>query len=331
MTNLLPPELFSEPQIRSDAVRFAPSYAFRRVITLTVILLLIAGGVYWAAGRAPVSDPNDIPVIKAEGSYKQRPEQPGGIDIPHQDVQVYQELDARNSDKPQAEHLLPLQEVPQLAPTVSLPVNPKPSIATGAAESLLPDGPLTSSQSDLKNQSALSVAPLEASIPVSDTPVLNQVNPPPVAAIPKPGDGLTPSNIVLPATQKDMSPSMQMINPKAQALEKIKADNLTIEQIIKNNSSTGAKRLIQSKISVKSVAIQLASVPDQSAALHDLKQLQEKYSIALGNVILHVVRADLAKGTYYRIQGVVSSEQQARMICANIKKMNTGCILAPIR
>src|SRR5580658_4513994 len=100
MTNQPPPELFAQRPVqstfskdsadRSVRMRRGPPYAVRRLITVSVLLLIVCGGLYWAFGNRMPAVPGEIPTIKAEGSYKQRPQQPGGIEIPHQDVQVYQ-------------------------------------------------------------------------------------------------------------------------------------------------------------------------------------------------------------------------------------------------
>ena len=119
-----PPELFSpERPVRSDFARGSVGvpYAVRRIITLAVLAAVLIGGGTWMWGHFFASAPGEVPVIKADGSYKQRPEQPGGIDIPHQDVQVYHEIDgsaAATNAKPAVEHMLPPPEQPDTAAMV---------------------------------------------------------------------------------------------------------------------------------------------------------------------------------------------------------------------
>lgn len=100
-----------ERPIRSDFSRGRPSYVLRRIVTLGIIAFFVLGaGVWWWSHSRT---PGEIPTIKAEGSYKERPEQPGGIDIPHQDVQVYQEIEGGAADeKTTVEHMLPPPEQP---------------------------------------------------------------------------------------------------------------------------------------------------------------------------------------------------------------------------
>ncbi len=110
-------ELFApERPVRSDFARQnGLSYAVRRLISLAVLAGILIGGGVWLWRHVIATGPTEIPTIKSEGSYKQKPEQPGGIDIPHQDVQVYHEIDgsaAGENTKPALEHLLPPPEQP---------------------------------------------------------------------------------------------------------------------------------------------------------------------------------------------------------------------------
>ena len=108
------PELFvSERPVHSDYAR-ERAYARRRIVTLIVLAFVLGGAGYAFWGRG-APNPADIPTIKAEGAYKQKPTEPGGIDIPHQDVRVYDQLESKKAVAPQIEHLLPPPEVPKEA------------------------------------------------------------------------------------------------------------------------------------------------------------------------------------------------------------------------
>jgi hypothetical protein len=85
---------------------------------LGVLGVLVIGGIVCGVGLMHLFDAGDqqasgIPTIKAEMPIKQRPEQPGGIDIPHQDVTVFQKLDESAEAPAPVEHLLPPPEAPQ--------------------------------------------------------------------------------------------------------------------------------------------------------------------------------------------------------------------------
>jgi hypothetical protein len=144
MMNQSPPELFAERPIRSDFTR-GVSYRVRRIITVSVVATVAILGMYFAFGHKHA--PAEIPTITAEGSYKQKPDQPGGMDIPHQDVEVYQALGNNAAPASSVEHLLPQPETPKAPPArpnaVPMDASPPATInagmeATGAPEALTP-------------------------------------------------------------------------------------------------------------------------------------------------------------------------------------------------
>ena len=141
-----PNELFApERPVRSDFARQGSglSYKTRRLITLVLLIVIMLGGGAWLWGRLLPSTPGEIPTIKAEGSYKERPEQPGGIDIPHQDVQVYHEIDGSASaenTKTTVEHMLPPPETPTATPATT-PAGLPETNANSTVENLAPEVP----------------------------------------------------------------------------------------------------------------------------------------------------------------------------------------------
>lgn len=73
--------------------------------------------------------------------------------------------------------------------------------------------------------------------------------------------------------------------------------------------------------------IQLASVKDTSGAASEYKKLQAKYS-GLSGIDYRTQKADLAKGTFYRIQAGPMSKDDATRICNQIKQADkNGCLV----
>jgi hypothetical protein len=316
-----PPELFAERPIRSDfarssSARHGPPYIVRRFITIFVIFTLIGGGAYWKFSQSTPTVPGEIPTIKAEGSYKQRPEQPGGIDIPHQDVQVYQELDNKGPPPAQVEHLLPPPETPQSA--------------TVAPPAVAPSAP-----------------PPETLTPPPEKVITTATQPTTVAPTPAP----TPAPVATTATQPDVSPSpavavpptptpQPVIKKKASAPTPTKPPQPTLDQVIKDvtaqanasppagTTSDVAPAPAATPSTGGDTAIQLASIPDQASAQAAMQKLQTQYASILGSTQLRLVKADLGdKGIYYRIQSQPVSETQAKNLCTALKAKNAGCIL----
>ncbi len=84
-------------------------------ITLTVIttVLVLGGGYWYAAVWRHLPDPDSGPplVVPQEGPVRVKPDDPGGLDIPHQDKLVYGHLDPDGAPQETVERLLPPPEI----------------------------------------------------------------------------------------------------------------------------------------------------------------------------------------------------------------------------
>lgn len=306
-------ELFvSDRPVHSDYEQ-ERAYARRRITTVIVLLAALGGGGYaiWGGGGAP--DPANIPTIKAEGAYKQKPSEPGGIDIPHQDVRVYDQLESKNGAAPQVEHLLPPPEIPKEIPHAAAPA-PTSEAATAPAPAPAPVAAV-----DAASPKAGILPSEPAAKPVSTT----------IAPVAAP-----------PAAQGPTAPQAQ-----ASAAESGAKPPLSIEQIIKNTetktpasaasvASPAAVAAPTPKTAPKALsatgkaAIQLASLQDEAQARAMMEKLQRKYAAQLGSAKLRLVRADLgSRGIYYRIQSQNLLEGGANRICSSLKQLNARCIL----
>jgi hypothetical protein len=319
---ILPPqhELFvSDRPVRSDYSR-ERVYARRRIVTVIVLCLMLAGGAYVLWGRGP-SNPADIPTIKAEGSYKQKPAEPGGIDIPHQDVRVYDQLENNKDAASPVEHLLPPPEAPKEIPHAeSAPVQTLAPIPAPVSEPSVASVP--------------SAAPIAAVAVTPKTDIL-------------PGESVAkPVNTTVAAVSVS-TPAVPAATPQLQSAPAPKAAPLSIEQVINNTSPKPTAAVVPSPIvaapaaslpSTKASsavtgttgkgALQLASLPGEAQATDMMAKLQKKYAVQLRDAKLHVARADLgSRGVYYRIQSQVLAEGEAARICASLKQLNAGCII----
>lgn len=307
--NPSPPDLFPQRPVRSDFGR-TPSYRARRIITVLVVTIALVVAYHFIFGGTSLMHSGEIATIKAEGAWKQRPQQPGGLDIPNQNVQVYQALDNKEDAKTSIDHLLPPPEVPQPVPTTVSPSNSAPSVVSAAPqiERLTPPKleidniPAPIADAPLASVSSAPAPPVSSPNVSTEAPAAAPIAAPvtPVAAPPGP-----------PVTANKIAPQAVAVKAKPPAA-------MTIAQVLKDVKSS----------SKNNRAVQLASVPDQGAAQTMAEKLQSQYSSVLGTTQLHVVQADIAgKGTFYRIQSSPVSDDRANDICAELKKMKAGCIL----
>ncbi|MDD5586121.1 MAG: SPOR domain-containing protein [Alphaproteobacteria bacterium] len=294
MIDRKPPELFAQPPVRSDftRVQHRPLLGRRRIMLLA-LLVGIAGGLiaYWQFGTDAGEAPVEIPTIKAEGPVKQRPEQPGGIEIPHQNETVFQRIDNTSTGKqPVVEHLLPPPEEPK-------PVSAEASTTAASVPSPAPVSPVTPS------------------------PGANAVEPESLAGV----AAASPQSTEKPETP-DASPLSSVETPSKPAETKSPAP--APKAVTKPKTTGNLPKEMFTGQPVKGFFVQLGSFPSQETAKTQLAKLQKKYADTLGEVHLQLKRVDLGtKGVYFRIQGGPMQDAKARSVCATLWSQKAPCIV----
>jgi hypothetical protein len=177
----------SLPARESRAVR-------SKVAPIMIALVALAGfgGVVWYAydqGIRQAATPGSTPLIKADNApIKVRPDQPGGLDVPHQDTMVLNSL-PQGDKEPPVERLLPPAETPL----------PRPAATAPAANASLPP--------------KIGPAPTPTTAPAAVTPVI----PAPLAsAPPAPAAPTTPpTQIAAAAPLPPAAPAPPAAAPRA--------------------------------------------------------------------------------------------------------------------
>jgi hypothetical protein len=289
LRNAPPAELFAERPVRSEPARSGGlSYALRRLLTVAIIIFIIGGGVYWKFHNPTPTAPGAIPTIKAEGSYKQRPEQPGGIEIPHQDVQVYQALDNNPAAKPVVEHLLPPPEEPQAPAAVQ---NPVPAPGAPQVENLTPL-PTPTLAPVIATTVAPQPAPAPKAVAVVPVPVaapkpqpvqaaqVQTIAPAPVAPVP------TSMDQVLKDVSKAASgPAIQLASIPDQAAAEAAMEKLQTKYAATLGSAH--LRLVKADLGVRGIYYRIQSQPlpvDQANAICSALKNQKAACILVSNV-----------------------------------------------
>ncbi len=311
----------------NDSYGYPPSRPPRR--RLVALGCAVAGTVAFAGfilstysrGGQTATD-GGPPVIQAETApTKLRPEQPGGIDVPHQDKLVYEHL--THSDKegrPQVEHLLPPPEQPLPRPVVSaIPEQPAAVASTGHA--LRDDGPPAgASPPPVQAQAALppalpptgqssEVAALPSAPPRPRTPA-----PAPVAVPRSPA----PPPAAVPAPRASSPPPAQaapQAAPIVAAPKPIPPPSAAPSNATPSGGSGGFR-------------IQLASLRSETEAQTEWKRIAGRYPGVVGGLSMHISKADLGeKGIFYRVQGGGVDEARAKTICAQLNAQKVGCVV----
>lgn len=232
------------------------------------------------------------PLIRAEqGPTKVAPENPGGMQIPNQDKQIYERLDGGNVQAQggqKVERLLPPPEQPTATPTQ--PVQKTDTAAAPAAAT-----------PQAKNGAAITVPTRPA-----PSPVPNQA--PAIASAEKPAAGK-------PAEKPAEKPADRPVESQTAAAPAAPKPAAPAPAAV---AAPGG-----------SAKIQLASLKTQAAAQSTWAQLQKKYADILGDLTPSYERVDIPnKGTFVRLQaGPLKDRAAAQALCQQLAAKNQGCIV----
>lgn len=270
----------------------------KRLITAGIALGAVAAfgiGIWFAYDQGVKRGASGAPpLIRADQTpTKVAPENPGGMQVPNQDKQIYERLPGNTAQAPAGgtERLLPPPERPSAAPTQ--PNVAQPNVATSPSVTV----PNRSTQT-VPNQ-APPTTPATSGVPNrTDAPSATPVQPAP--GQPQP---VTPPRSAAAPTPAPAQP--QSTQPPAAAARTVTA------------TPGGTAK------------IQLASLKDQAAATATWNALQRKFPAELGGLQPSYERVEIAdKGTFIRLQaGPLKDRAEAQAACTALAAKNQGCIV----
>jgi len=278
----------------------APVRSPKRLITAGIALGAVAAfgiGIWFAYDQGVKRGASGAPpLIRADqGPTKVAPENPGGMQVPNQDKQIYERLPGNqaNNSGNQTEKLLPPPERPSATPTT-------PGQSTSPAVNV----PNRTAQT-VPNQSPTPSVPNRTDAP-SATP-----------AQPAPGQpqSVTPPRTAAAPTPAPAAPA-QTQTPAAAPAARTAAPAPTAAPTVTATPGGSAK-------------IQLASLKDQAAATATWNQLQKKFPEVLGSLQPSYEKVEIAdKGTFIRLQaGPLKDRGEAQSACNALAAKNQGCIV----
>jgi hypothetical protein len=288
----------------------------------TINAAIVAGGlavfggiIFYAYNQGMRAGTESVaPILRAEaGPTKVRPDEPGGMEVPHQDKLVYDRLNPSSAQGGgEVERLLPPPETPMERPRAEPELPSEEPMMPMAEEG---EGELAGAQQPRVTEPAPAPVPQQRPVPqqpayqptTQPAPVQQQhtpaTPPPPAVAsskpqqlVPPPAQSVTPK----PAPQVAATPTPPKPATPAPA-----------------PAATGG-----------TVRLQVAAVDSEAKAASEWSRLQRKFPGELGGLSMRTVRVDLgAKGIFYRIQGGPVDEARARQICAALSAQGAGCVL----
>ncbi len=257
----------------------------------------------WGTGKMASED---LPLVVAEPMpEKVKPEQPGGMEVPHQGIAVLNEGE-NEAGEGRVERLLPPPETPAPPATIA-PAAPKIALQ-GGEETLPPSGEVPAE------------SPAAAAAPETpDTPVAPET---PEAAQPAEAEIARP----IPKPQTDDGSEDQI----AALLERTPLETADGEpsDAPLPSPSAAAGSTQTAALTPGAVVLQLASVTSEAAAGREWTRLQKAHPELLGGLDLSLHSAQVKGTTYYRVQtGPFASRAAAADLCARLKSRNQDCLV----
>ena len=266
------------------------------------------GAIVWYAyswGTGQISG-EDLPVVLAEPMpEKIKPEQPGGMEVPHQGIAVLNEGESGEGST-QVERLLPPPEEP--APPEAIAPS-APAIALQGGEETVP-APEPAAEAPLIAEAPESAAP-ETSLP---------------EVVEEPAAGtLAEAGVVKPIPKPESAEDGDQIAALLEQAPLETANGEPSDAAIPSPPATPAQT---AALTAGSVVLQLASVTSETAASAEWARLQRAHPEQLGGFDLALHSAVVNGKTYYRVQtGPFPSRAAAADLCTQLKSRNQDCLV----
>lgn len=304
--------------------------AVKLLVAVTVVAGL-AGGAWYFVGSNETSQ-DKVPVVRAEPTpMKEKPLDPGGMEIPNRDKTVYNRLSGDNSE-PKLERLLPRPEQPLEKPalgTVTQSLPPMPVEEEKPAEVQADEPTVAEKTTEMVDEKA------EELPPVPPAEIAQEIKEPAPAPIVDPN---APRALVKRSDQPtavDKQDKEDLSAKIAEALnEKVEVEAPKPVEVAKKTPPPAPVKPKPETTSLTSgYVMQLLSSKSQSGVQSTWEKIKSKNADIVNGLAANIVKADLGdKGIYYRLRlGPVASGDEAKNLCAKLKKRDVGCFIVRVQ
>lgn len=277
-----------------------------RLLPLLIVVVALGSfagivGYYYFAGAGT---DGVAPLIKADQQpFKIKPENPGGIEVPDQDKEIYNrvgQVERSSVPPPNAERLLPPPETPL----------PRPAPAASPAPPAQPQGSPANSNPNVGGAVLGAAPPARPSTLSAAPPRPANAPPPPVAAVPPTPDVAPPAKVASQTTLPAKPPQAPAATRTASA---------TAPAAAPRPASGGPV-----------VRVAVASVRSEPDAKKEWVRQQRLYPQALSGIVPEFAPINLGdRGTYWRIYiGPPEAGPEAQSRCAALKQKQVDCFVA---
>jgi hypothetical protein len=300
------------------------------LIMMLALLGLGYGGYQLLGGNATAVDPSALPLIAAESSpVREKPSDPGGMEVPNQDALIYQELLGR---KPEAEATVasPVEAPVKVAEQIQQPAAaPAKEVGQGdgagdaKSDAQNAVNAVNAVKSDVKATATAAATAAVAAVTAAahDT-----------AAASAPAVGNSVTNTAAKVETPSAAAPAKTANPNGTVAQEKPQDKLTKakpDPKAKETASKASSSLVlpDSKAVVRQpLRLQLAAVRSQEDAQAEWQRLQGKF-MNLREYALDVRPLDKPAGAYrYRVlAGPIPDRATANQVCQSLKTSKQAC------
>ncbi|QJE72837.1 SPOR domain-containing protein [Aerophototrophica crusticola] len=291
----------------------------KRTVTSAAILLLGVGAfggiIYYAYSQGMRAGTESVaPILRADPTpTKVKPEQPGGLDVPHQDKLVYDRLTSGgNPGQPEVERLLPPPETPLERPKAEPPPE---QVAQAPAEVAPPEPPPAATAPATTPAAPPPADPRYATggpIPLTPQAQAPKPVPPPATTTQPPAATAQPVKPLTPPPAQQAAPKPATPAPSQTAAL----------------PATPPAPTAQPPAPAGAVRVQVGAVDAESKAAGEWSRLQRKFPGELGGLSMRTTKVEVpGKGTFFRIQAGPVDGSRASQVCASLKAQGVGCII----
>lgn len=310
---------------RSDGMRWVSLL----VVVLAVSAFFSLAWYAWRTNARQAAEDGELLVVEADRSpYRVAPTDPGGMQFPHQDKEVYNTLVTGDADAETVERLLPPPEAP---------VTDRPATITGkretpttswinkrlhpddAAKNLLQDGdrePVTEAKTA---QETAAKAPVKE--PIEETAVITHEYLPPKQAV-KPWLPVEPEK-----SEEKPAPMPSAPDPIVAQAEKFAAEKKTpiVKPVVKAvKKETPAPPPPPIGFGAE---VQLAALRSRAEAESLWQKLAITHGDVLGGKTHRILVAEIpGKGTYYRLRVSAGTAAAAKALCTDLTGRGQPCM-----
>ncbi len=283
------------------------------------LAVLALGGLVFYAYNEGIREGTEVaaPIVTPEGPAKVKPEDPGGLAVPHQDKTVYSVVQGSDDVRPEkVETLLPPPEEP-LAPPQAEPAVERSAPPAGDSETILAQKPAVPT---------IQPPPLpEGTLTAPEGPVvLSQETAEQVAAAQ--AETKTDSGTAKTAEVQEAE-KPKAVQPKTATAEKKPAPAQNKAEPVQLAAAPAA--LPNATAALTSAwRVQVGAVRSEAAAEKEWARLQGRNKDLLGNLNLQIQSVEVkGKGMFYRIRGgPLDTKAAADGLCTKLKAKKVACL-----